>query len=90
VTLRLAETKALQKSVGARLCLPRPGRGRPFGGSRAGGRASNTLINDKAELGLNRSWGSEQGTRAYSQAEIANGVAIEAALILKDLPCSAA
>ena len=82
----LAETKALQKSVGAKFVSRDQAEADLFGSSKSlVAEASNTQINDKAELGLNPKLGrSEQSTRAYSQAEIENGVAIEAALILKD------
>jgi ABC-type lipoprotein release transport system permease subunit len=84
---RIAETKALQKQAGVTFVSRDKAEADLFGGgapvvSEAHGQA----INDKAELGNGADIAKAQDLtqRTYSQSEIEHGVAIEAALILKD------
>jgi ABC-type lipoprotein release transport system permease subunit len=85
---KIAETKALEKEAGAKAIAREDVEADLFGGSNASvvGNATQTKIDDKAQLGDAREVVQSASliNRVYSQDEIEKGVAIQAAIILKD------
>jgi ABC-type lipoprotein release transport system permease subunit len=85
---KVAETRAMQKSAGAKFVSRDKAEDALFGGGVESVVSSSkqAVINDKAQLGDSRQALKSQNLfgRVYSKDEIEKGVAIEAALILKD------
>jgi ABC-type lipoprotein release transport system permease subunit len=83
---KIAATKQLEKESGAKFVDRADAEASLFGGGGEVGQATETKINDKAEIGNNPQIQRAQdlNERVYSPAEINQGVAIEAAIILKD------
>jgi ABC-type lipoprotein release transport system permease subunit len=85
---KIAETKALQKAAGAREVSRDNAEAELFGGSTVSvvGNATQVKIDDQAQLGDAREAikSADLINRVYSQGEIEKGVAIQAAVILKD------
>lgn len=83
---RLAETKALEKSAGAKYVPRADAEAELFGGgSQVVGQGRQTRIDDKKALVEDNAQARIKAQEApYTQAELEKGVAIEAAVILKD------
>jgi ABC-type lipoprotein release transport system permease subunit len=81
---KVAETKALQAAAGARSVSRADAEADLFGGGDLVSSGSQSRIDDSAQLGIKRGGASDPKTRVYTQAEIEQGVAIGAAIILKD------
>jgi ABC-type lipoprotein release transport system permease subunit len=82
---KLAETKHLEAASGAKFVSRENAEDQLFGGGSLVGTATQQSINDKAELGAHvADKAQDLLSRVYSKAEIEQGVAIEAAVILKD------
>ena len=83
---KVAETRALQKSVGLKSVTRANAEDELFGGgAEVVSTAASQGIDEKAQLGNGeRVKSADLITRTYSQSEIEDGVALEAAIILKD------
>lgn len=82
---KIAETQALKKAAGSRTVTRENAEADLFGeGADIVGEASQKRIDDAAELGGKQAQPANLHARVYSQAEIEQGVAIGAAIILKD------
>jgi ABC-type antimicrobial peptide transport system permease subunit len=83
---KIAATKQLEKDSGAKFVDRADAEASLFGGGGEVTQGQQTSINDRAELGSNPQIQKAQdlNERVYSPAEISQGVAIEAAIILKD------
>jgi hypothetical protein len=83
---KIAETKQLEKQAGVKFVDRAKAEADLFGGSGEVSQGHEASINDKAELGSNPQIQRAQNLndRTYTPAEINQGVAIEAAVILKD------
>lgn len=82
---KIAETKALQKAAGAKFVARDKAEDELFGGSSSVEKVQEKHINEAAELGngakVDRA---DLINRTYSEAEVEKGVALGAAVILKD------
>lgn len=83
---KVAETKRLEAEAGARQVSRADAESELFGGDSLVGDAKEGNINDKAELGdvAQRVKSQDLVTRTYSPDEINQGIALEAAVLLKD------
>ena len=83
---KIAATKQLEKDSGAKFVDRADAEASLFGGGGEVTQGQQTRINDKAELGSNPQIqkAEDLNARVYSPAEINQGVALEAAIILKD------
>jgi ABC-type lipoprotein release transport system permease subunit len=82
----IAETKRLEAQAGARFVERAQAESALFGGGGEVEQAKESHIDDKAALGSNPQVqrAADLSAKAYTQAEIDKGMAIEAAIILKD------
>jgi hypothetical protein len=82
---KIAEAQALKKAAGAKTVTRENAEADLFGGdAQVVSEGSNKKIDDKAQLGGAVVPASNIGQRVYSQAEIDQGVAMGAAILLKD------
>ncbi len=83
---KLAETKALKTAVGAKFVDRAHAEAELFGGSSVVAETKNIKINDAKEIGYNKPAETQEVLlrRVYTKEEIEGGVALNAAIILKD------
>ncbi len=82
---KIAEAKQMQASVGAKVVERDQAEAELFGGSSAVTTAKERAIDDRVEMGNGKLYdASAMINRAYSTEEIERGVALNAAIILKD------
>jgi ABC-type lipoprotein release transport system permease subunit len=82
---KIAEAQALKKAAGAKSISREDAEADLFGGdAQVVSETTNKKIDDKAQLGGATAPRTDLGKQVYSQAEIEQGVAMEAAIVLKD------